>query len=70
MLLLWVTNSVDWYILINQLISFSKAAPMAYGSSQASGQTGAAAAGLPHSHARSELQLQPSPCSNARSLTH
>ena len=36
---------------------------MAYGSSQGSGQTGAAAAGLHHSHsnARSELRLQPIP---------
>ena len=34
---------------------------MAYGSSQARGQIGAAAAGLHHSHARSELHLGPMP---------
>ena len=39
------------------------AAPMAYGSSQARGQTGAAAAGLCHSHSNrgSEPRLQPTP---------
>ena len=38
-------------------------APMAYGSSQAKGQTGATAAGLHHSHSKvgSEPGLQPTP---------
>ena len=43
--------------------NFLRAAPPAYGSSQARGQMGAAAASLKHSHsnARSELHLQPTP---------
>ena len=42
---------------------FLRAAPLAYGSSQAMGQIRAAAAGLHHSYstARSELHLQPTP---------
>ena len=42
---------------------FFKAAPMAYGNSQARGRIGTAAAGLHHSHsnARSKLHLQPTP---------
>ena len=42
---------------------FSRAAPMAYGGSQARGLIGAAAASLHHSHsnARSEPRLQPTP---------
>ena len=48
------------------------AAPAAYGSSQARGQIGAAAAGLHHSHsnAREKLCLQPVAHGNTRSLTH
>ena len=40
-----------------------RAAPVAYGSSQAKGQIGAAAAGLHHSHSNlgSKLCLQPTP---------
>ena len=38
---------------------FFLAAPVAYGSFQARGQIGAAAAGLGHSHAGSEPNLQP-----------
>ena len=40
-----------------------RATPAAYGGSQARGQIGAVAAGLhhSHSHARSELHLQPTP---------
>ena len=42
---------------------FSRAAPTAYGGSQARGPVGATAAGLRHSHskARSEPRLQPTP---------
>ena len=38
-----------------------RAAPTAYGGSQARGQTEASAAGLHHSNARSEPLLQPTP---------
>ena len=41
------------------LFFFFLAAPVAYGSFQARGQIGAAAAGLGHSHAGSEPNLQP-----------
>ena len=40
---------------------FFRAAPMAYGGSQARGAIGAVAAGLRHSNARSELCLRPTP---------
>ena len=45
------------------LVLFFRAAPTAYGSSQARGQIGAAAAGLHHSHSNvgSMLRLQPTP---------
>ena len=45
------------------LFAFCRAAPMAYGSSQARGLIGAVATGLrqSHSNVRSELHLQPSP---------
>ena len=45
------------------LFELFRAAPAADGSSRASGQTGAAAAGLHHSHsnARSEQGLRPTP---------
>ena len=45
------------------LLLLSRAAPAAYGSSQARGPIGAAAAGLHHSHSntRSELCLRPTP---------
>ena len=51
---------------------FFMTTPMAYGSSQARGLIGAAAAGLHHSSAGSELHLQPTPqlTINAGSLTH
>ena len=44
-------------------LSFFRAAPVAYGGSQARGPIGATAAGLHHSHsnARSELRLRPTP---------
>ena len=45
------------------LFAFSRAAPQAYGSSQARGPIGAVAIGLHHSHSNmgSELRLQPTP---------
>ena len=43
------------------LFAFSRAAPAAHGGSQARGLTGAVAAGLHHSHTRSELCLPPTP---------
>ena len=42
-------------------LPFSRAAPMAYGGSQARGLTGAVAAGLHHSNATPELHLRPIP---------
>ena len=54
-------------------LSFFRAAPMAYGVSQARGLITDVAAGLlqSNSNARSELRPQPTPDhSNARSLTH
>ena len=49
---------IDIYFLF---VCFFRAAPVAYGSSQARGQIGAATAGLHHSHSntRSELYLRP-----------
>ena len=49
--------------LINDFFFLFRAAPMAYGSSQARGRIGAAAAGLHHSHSntRSKPHLQPTP---------
>ena len=64
------------------LFVFSRAAPVAYGGSQARGLIGATAAGLRqrHSYARSEPRLQPTPhsqqhrilnpLSKARDRTH
>ena len=45
------------------LFAISRAAPAAYGGSQARGRIGAVAAGLRHSHSNavSELRLQPTP---------
>ena len=39
------------------LFAFSRAAPVAYGGSQARGQIGAIAAGLRHSHSNTGLEL-------------
>ena len=56
------------------LFAFSRAAPEAYGGSQARSRIGAVAAGLCYSHSNmeSELRLQPYTTAhgNARSLTH
>ena len=50
-------------IIIFCLFAFSRAAPAAYGGSQARGLIGAIAASLCHSHCNvgSELRLQPTP---------
>ena len=50
-------------LLLFCLFAFSRAAPTAYGGSQARGPIGAIAAGLHHSHsnARSKPHLQPKP---------
>ena len=50
------------YFILFYFIVF-RATPTAYGSSQGRDQTGAIAAGLPHSHrnTRSESRLQPTP---------
>ena len=50
------------FIYLSSLLSF-RAAPAAYGGSQARGQIGATAAGLSqsHSNARSEPHLRPTP---------
>ena len=51
-----------------------RAAPLAYGGFQARGQTGAVAAGLPHSHSNAgpqpRLRAAPQLMANAASLTH
>ena len=52
-------NCLKSYKFILFLFLFFRATPVAYGSSQARGQIGAAAAGLDHSHMESELHLQP-----------
>ena len=56
----------NWYEVIphcSYFFIFFRAAPMAYGGSQARGRIGAIAAGLRHSHSnfRSKLHLQPTP---------
>ena len=43
------------------LFAISRAAPVAYGGSQARGRIGAVATGLPHSNTGSEPCLQPTP---------
>ena len=52
-----------FYVFIYLSFCLLRAAPLAYGCSQARGLIGAGAAGLHHSHsdARSELCLQPTP---------
>ena len=69
--LLWVQTVSDFFLLLLLLLFFFffliflsfRAAPMAYGISQARGPVGATAAGLhqSHSNAGSELCLQPTP---------
>ena len=51
------------YLFIYCLSAFSRAAPVAYGGSQARGPIGAIAAGLHQSNSNSgsELRLQPTP---------
>ena len=57
------------------LFAFTRAAPMAYGGSQARGPIGAAAAGLCQSHSNGESEPRPRPTyitahGNAGSSTH
>ena len=50
-----------WLFFFFFFFCLFRAAPAAYGGSQARGPIGAPAAGLHHSHAGSELCLQPTP---------
>ena len=52
-----------FFLFVFGLFAFSRAAPEAYGGSQAQGRIRDVATGLPesHSNARSELRLQPTP---------
>ena len=66
-----------YFLLINKLINFClfRAAPVAYVSSQARGQFGAAAVSLHHSHSNKRSKPPSSvtymaACGNARSVTH
>ena len=56
-------NLFLFYFILFYLFLLFRAAPTAYGSSQARGPIGATAAGLRHSHsnAGSEMQLWPTP---------
>ena len=62
-------NGTDWnrslfqkgFKFLSFFFVFSRAVPVAYGGSQARGLIGAVAAGLCHSHVRSELRLWPTP---------
>ena len=58
-----VKEDTIFFIFIFCLFAFSRAAPAAYGSSQARGPIGAVATGLCHSHSNtgSEPSLQPTP---------
>ena len=59
---LWA-NFLDVFFIFILFFLLCVAALAAYECSQARDPIGAAAAGLPHSHARSELYLQPTLCS-------
>ena len=50
----------DFWVIITIFCLF-RAAPRAYGGSQARGRIAATATGLGHSNARSELHLRPTP---------
>jgi len=56
-------KNLDLFYFIYLFLSFSRAAPVAYGGSQARGPIGAVAASLRHSHSHlgSEPRLQPTP---------
>ena len=56
-------SNLSIYIFLLLLLFLFRAAPVAYGVSQARGQIGAVAAGLYHSHSnvRSKLRLRPIP---------
>ena len=57
------SSNLEWYKTLSNFFFLSRAAPVAYASSQASGGIGAAAAGLHHIHSKTgpELCLQPIP---------
>ena len=57
------TTKIQYFLFFCFLFIYFRAAPVAYGSSQARGVIGAAAAGLrqSHSNARSQLCLRPTP---------
>ena len=63
MLLLYIYHKTLFIYLFICLFAFSRAAPTAYGGSQARDLIGAVAAGLcqSHSNARSKLRLLPTP---------
>ena len=54
-------RSQNYLFIYFCLFAFSRAAPAAYGDSQARGPIGAVATGLRHSNAGSEPHLQPTP---------
>ena len=71
--LLHHSGSSGFHLFISFFIFiFSRAAPVAYGGSQARGPIGATAAGLhhSHSHAGSELRLRPTPQLRATPVRH
>ena len=69
----WLGAWVDLWGFFCFLLFFLKATPTAYGSSQASGQIGAVASGLHHSHSNAQIQSMSvtytTAHSNTRSLT-
>ena len=60
---LWMSQPLSFSFLCIFIFLLSRAAPAAYGGSQARDPIRAAAAGLPHSHsnARSQLRFRPTP---------
>ena len=68
-LMMAILAGVRWYLIVGFFVclfvfvffDFSRAAPTAYGGSQARGLIRAVAAGLHHSHATSEPHLGPTP---------
>ena len=59
----FLTSPFSSILTVHSTVFVFRATPAAYGSSQARGQTGAAAAGLHHSHSNvgSEARLRPTP---------
>ena len=68
---LYISISIHTHTHTHTLFLLFRAAPAAYGGSQARGPIEATAVSLYHSHTKSEPHLQPTPqLSNTRSLTH